>query len=480
MIRPVPGNLMQWSLVYLISEWSIRFVMLVYVPQRRSAAASRTWLLLIFLLPWPGLVLYALFGRIYVSKRRLELQARASRFIRTVQDQMGEHKYSGTALPETSAAIGVLAARLADFEPFGGNEFELIADYDGAIDRLVGDIDSARDHVHLLYYILGNDETGRKISEALARAAKRGVKCRVMLDAVGSKPGLRRLAPRMRAEGSEVLEALPVGFFRHNASRFDLRNHRKLAVIDGRIGHAGSQNLVNPCFVKGYPNEELGVRVTGPVVVQLQAIFLADHYFETGVPMDPQGLFPQLTAAGDSVAQLVPSGPGYPRENAQELMVTLLYSARRRVVITTPYFVPDEPFLEAVGTAVLRGVEVNLVLSQHANQLVTQLAQRSYYDELLAAGVRVHLYQPHFLHAKHISIDDEIVAIGSTNIDIRSFALNAEVMVVIYDPKVAAKLRAIQEGYFAKSHLLNAEEWSKRPLGTRTIQSIARLADSLL
>ena len=133
-----------------------------------------------------------------------------------------------------------------------------------------------------------------------------------------------------------------------------------------------------------------------------------------------------------------------------------------------------------MGTAVLRGVEVNLVLSQHANQLVTQLAQRSYYDELLAAGVRVHLYQPRFLHAKHISIDDEIVAIGSTNIDIRSFALNAEVMVVIYDPKVAAKLRAIQEGYFAKSHLLTAEEWSKRPVGTRTIQSIARLADSLL
>ena len=161
-------------------------------------------------------------------------------------------------------------------------------------------------------------------------------------------------------------------------------------------------------------------------------------------------------------------------------MVTLLYSARERVVITTPYFVPDEPFLEAVRSAVLRGVDVRLVVSEHANQLVTQLAQRSYYDDLLAAGVKVYLYEPHFLHAKHLSIDDGIVLIGSANIDIRSFALNAEVNMLIYDPEVAAKLRGLQEKYFAHSHLLNAEAWRKRPLWTRTIQSIARLADSLL
>jgi cardiolipin synthase len=160
--------------------------------------------------------------------------------------------------------------------------------------------------------------------------------------------------------------------------------------------------------------------------------------------------------------------------------VTLLYSAHERVVITTPYFVPDEPFLQAVRTAVLRGVEVHLVLSQHANQLVTQLAQRSYYDELLGAGVVIHLYQPHFLHAKHLSVDNDLVLIGSTNIDIRSFALNEEVNVLIYDPKVAAELRAIQEGYFARSQTLSAGEWRQRPVFTRTLQNIARLMDSLL
>jgi cardiolipin synthase A/B len=253
-----------------------------------------------------------------------------------------------------------------------------------------------------------------------------------------------------------------------------------MAVIDGVIGHTGSQNIVNPNFVKGHPNEELTVRIMGPVVVQLQAVFLADYFFESGAGLDELGLFPEPTSCGGMVAQVVPSGPGYQRENGQELMVALLYAARERVVITTPYFVPDEPFFQAVRSAVLRGVEVHLVLSEHANQLVTQLAQRSYYDDLLGAGVIIHLYQPRFLHAKHLSIDDHLVLIGSTNIDIRSFALNAEVNVLIYDCELAAKLRRVQEGYFAASHLLKAEEWARRPLRTRVVQNVARLADSLL
>lgn len=471
---------MSWSLLYLISEWAIRMVMLIYVPQRRAAAASRTWLLLIFLLPWPGLILYAIFGRIYVSKRRIALQKRASHYIRAVQDQMDTHVFARTSLPSDSTAIASLAARLGDFEPFGGNHIELLTDYAGSINRLVIDIDAAKYHVHLLYYIYGNDETGRKVADALARAAKRGVKCRVLMDAVGSQDALRHLAPRMRLDGIEVNAMLPVRFFHSNPARFDLRNHRKIAVIDGRIGYTGSQNIVDPGFVKNFPNEELTVRVTGLVVAQLQGIFLADHYFETGGALEHPELFPHLPHTGESIAQLVPSGPGYERENGQELMVSLLYSARKRVVVTTPYFVPDEPFLQAIRCAAFRGVEVDVVLSAHANQRVTQWAQRSFYDELLQAGIRVHLYEPHFLHAKHMSIDDHLVLIGSMNIDIRSFALNAEVNILIYDPVIAAQLRAVQEKYFANSRRLDATEWANRSLAVRTVQSVARLADSLL
>ncbi len=186
---------MHWSLAYLICEWSIRLVMLIYVPQRRNAAASRTWLLLIFFQPVPGLILYAMFGRIYVSKKRIEQQMRASRRIRAAQSELGVRKFTGPKLPADAAPILALAARLGDFEPFGGNCVELLTDYAGSIDALVKDIDRAEHHVHLLYYIYGDDETGRKVAEALGRAAKRGVKCRVMMDSVGSKQALKHLAP---------------------------------------------------------------------------------------------------------------------------------------------------------------------------------------------------------------------------------------------------------------------------------------------
>jgi cardiolipin synthase A/B len=469
-----------WSLLYLISEWVIRFVMLIYVPQRRSAAASRTWLLFIFLLPWPGLAFYWLFGRIYLPVRRVQMQERASKFIREAQAQIGARVTVEPALPAALQCIPGLARRLGDFETLAGNNVELLPDYAGTIEHIIGDIEAAQQHVHLLFYIFLADQTGQRVAQALERAATRGVSCRVLMDAVGSRQGLEKLAPKMRSNGVEVLEMLPVGLFRRNAARFDLRNHRKIVVIDGRVGYTGSQNIVNPEFVKGYPNEELMVRVTGPVVAQLQAMFLADHYSETGNVFDPGELYPKLEYAGNSPAQLVPSGPGYGRENGRELIIAMLYGAQERIVITTPYFVPDEPFLHAVCAARLRrGIEVHLVLSKHANQLVTQFAQRSYYDDLLEAGIEIHLYRPHFLHAKHLTIDDDIALIGSTNMDIRSFALNAEINLIVYDSAIVRQLRAMQERYFANSELLESALW-KCPLGARIVQNTARLMDSFL
>lgn len=470
---------MHWSLVYLFSEWAIRFVMLIYVPQRRSAAASRTWLLLIFLLPWPGLVLYALFGRIYVPKRRIEMQERASRRICEVQAQLRAAE-TAPQLPAHLQPVAHLGRTLGDFDVSSGNSIELLTDYTGAIDRLIADTDAARESVHMLFYIFEADETGRRVADALARAARRGVECRVMMDAVGSKHGLRGLAPGLRKEGGEVQEMLPAGLFRRSTARFDLRNHRKIAVMDGCIGYTGSQNIVNPAFVKGYPNEELLARVTGPVVAQLQAVFLADHYFETAQPLTYQDHFPQLPATGPSPAHLLPSGPGYGRENGQEFIAALLYAARHRVVITTPYFVPDEPILQSIISATDRGVEVHLVVSMHANQLVTQWAQQSFYETLLECGVAIHLYEPRFLHAKHLTVDDDIALLGSTNMDIRSFALNAEINLVVYDPSVVSRMKEVQQRYFAHSERLSAQVWKRRSLARKVLQNSARLADSLL
>jgi cardiolipin synthase len=455
---------------------------LFYVPNRRTPAAARTWLLLIFLLPWPGLILYAAIGRIYLPKKRVELQTLASRMIRrarfqikAVSDAAG---MSASPLAERAAA---LATNLGDFKPLGGNDIQLLSDYRVSIELLIADIEAAAHHVHLLYYIFENDPTGRRVSDALIGASKRGVKCRVLMDAVGSARGLRRLAPKLRDAGIEVTAVLPVGVWRRNAAwRIDLRNHRKIAVIDGRIGYTGSQNIVDPLFIRGMPNEELVARCTGPVVAHLQAIFFVDRAIETDRMLDEPEVFPDVPAAGTAVAQLLPSGPGYGRENVQALMVDLIHSARKRVVITTPYFVPDAPFLQAIQTAVLRGAEVHLVVPTRSNLLVTNLAQQSYYTELLESGVIIHLYRPHFLHAKHLSVDEEVAVIGSSNIDIRSFALNAEASLLIYDAAVIAQLSEIHARYFANSDVLTREVWDRRSVIARTSQNIARLADSLL
>lgn len=463
--------------LYVLSEWVIRLIMLVYVPQRRSPAAARTWLLLIFLLPWPGFLLYAVIGRIKFPAWRFARQREVSGIIREWQRTRPVASESGGP----GGSVPALVHALGDFRALEGNTIELLPDYDASIARLAAEIDGARESVHLLYYIFADDDRGGTVVNAVLRAKARGVECRVLVDAVGSRKfELSALLAKLRAAGIPAHEALPAGLFRRGAARFDLRNHRKVAVIDQRVAFTGSQNLVNPGFVPGYPNEELVSRVTGPVVLQLQVVFLQDWFFETGeLPLDPKDV-EMPAATGGSVAQVLPSGPGYERENAQELLVHLFHRAERRIVITTPYFVPDTPFLQALRTAVRRGVEVRLVVAYPVDKWVMALAQRSYFDELLAAGVRIHMYRPHFLHAKHVSIDDDLAIVGSVNMDIRSFALNAEVALLVYDPEVVSALRAVQERYFAHSTELTAEAWARRPVWVRVAQNTARLGDSLL
>jgi cardiolipin synthase len=470
-----------WGLMYVLSEWVIRLVMLVYVPQQRSADAARAWLVLIFLVPWPGLVLYALIGRIRYPKKRLEDEARAVLRIRSVQTEMAtQSAFRPPELTNQARRTAGLVERLGAFGALGGNHVELLPDYQPAIDRLVQDIEAAKHHVHLLFYIFAPDATGRKVAAAVERAARRGVSCRLLLDAMGSAGGLRHLAPELRKAGVEVNAALPVDYFRRNAARLDLRNHRKLAVIDGGIGYVGSQNIVDPTFLAAYPNEELLARVVGPVVVQLQAVFLADRYQETESRLELSELLPPRTVGGEASAQVLPSGPGYPHENQQTVLVDLLHEARERVVITTPYFVPDEPFLEAMVTAALRGAEVRLVVPEHSNKLVTNWAQESHYARLLDAGIHIHLYAPHFLHAKHVTVDRFVAVVGSVNMDIRSFALDSEVSLLVYDAKVVAAFEAVQARYFAGSREVSRDVWSQRSLLRRVAQNTARLADSLL
>jgi cardiolipin synthase len=273
---------------------------------------------------------------------------------------------------------------------------------------------------------------------------------------------------------------LPVSLWPWRKARLDLRNHRKIAVIDGRIGYTGSQNLVDAEFKQGLAYEDLMVRVTGPVVLELQYVFAADWFLETNEVLDSEDEFPGPEIAGSVPAQLLPSGPAFPTQNNQRLFVALVHGARKQVVLTTPYFIPDEPLLQAMQTASLRGVNVHLVVSEKGDSRTVTLAQESYFEELLEARVKIHLYRKNFLHAKHLSIDDAVAVIGSSNLDIRSFALNAEVMLVIYDSNVTAQLAAEQERYYANSCLLTLATWEQRSFGAKVVQNLARLLSPLL
>jgi cardiolipin synthase A/B len=331
-----------------------------------------------------------------------------------------------------------------------------------------------------MFFIFADDAATAPIVEALGRAVKRGVRCRVLADAIGSRRGLRTLRPKLAALGVEVHAMLPVNLLPWRKARVDLRNHRKVVVIDGQLGYVGSQNLVAADFKKGLAYEDLMARVTGPVVLELQYIFAADWFVETNQLLDGDQEFPGPTICGAIPAQGLASGPAFPTQNNHRLFVALIHGASKRVVLTTPYFIPDEPLFQAMQTAPVRGVDVHLVVSEKGDQRVVALAQESYYEELLEAGVHVHVYGKNFLHAKHLSIDDSVALIGSSNLDIRSFALNAEVMLLIYDAGITAQLAVEEDRYLTNSRLLTIAAWEQRSFMRRFVQNLARLLSPLL
>lgn len=474
-------DLSSWAWIFLGSEWAIRLIALIVVPLRRTPAAAKAWLLLIFFEPWLGLIIYLLIGRAKLLRCQSEQLARLPQAMSKVVERLNNHE--NRFHPEVGAALApavTLAENLGQSPILGGNAVELLVDYSGTIAAIVQDIDRATNHVHLLFYIFADDDVSAAVIEALGRAVKRGVACRVLADAIGSRIGLRTLRPKLTAMGVAVHAMLPVSLLPWRKARLDLRNHRKIVVIDGRVGYTGSQNLISGNFKPGIVNDELMVRVTGPVVMELQYVFVADWFLETNEVLNGAGEFPDPQIAGSVAAQVLPSGPDFPTQNNQRLFVALVHGARNRVVLTTPYFIPDDPLLQAMQTAVLRGVQVHLVVSEIGDHPIVSWAQESYYEGLLEAGVTIHQYTDGFLHAKHLSVDDSVAVIGTSNLDIRSFALNAEVMLMIYDHDTVARLETEQQRYFSGSRMLTLELWAQRSFGRKLRQNLARLLSPLL
>jgi cardiolipin synthase len=343
---------------------------------------------------------------------------------------------------------------------------------------------------HIEFYILAFDPTTRPFFTAMEQAVARGVAVRVLVDHLGSLkyPGFRRARQELTRIGVDWRLMLPVQPLRGRYQRPDLRNHRKLMVVDGRIGFVGSLNMIDPGYeTRGNRRRhlrwrDLMVRVEGPVVQEIEAVFDTDWFSET----DEMPGRTALDATADDedpatlLAQIAPSGPAFDSENNLALFNSLLYAAEHRVSITSPYFVPDESLLAAILTAARRGVAVELFVGEIGDQFFVFHAQHSYYRELLQAGVRIYEYAaPTILHAKHMSIDDHVSVVGSSNMDIRSFQLDLEVMMLVSGRSFTKQLQAVEDEYRSRSKELTSDAWERRGFLHAFVDGIARLTSAV-
>ncbi|MBL8747148.1 MAG: cardiolipin synthase [Phycisphaerae bacterium] len=440
--------------LYLGSEWIIRIGMIPIVLRRRRPESALAWLTTIFFIPWIGLSAYVVFGRQRLGRRHVAQIREAVRVVRrTRRSGIEGESPARSGVPARHHDLIALAELVGAMPTRKGNHVEMISNSEAMVRRLIADIDEAKHHVHIDMYIYADDETGARVNQALARAVSRGVHCRLLVDAHGSRAFLAGSAGTLRRAGVEIYPQLSVSPFRLLLERIDVRNHRKLAVIDGRVGYVGSQNIVNPDYGSGHfgPWRDLTVRVTGPGVHQLQVVFMEDWYAERRVILSGDDLFPAPDQGGAVTIQIVPSGAAFEADALKDLIVAAIHEAEKRIIITTPYFIPGETALAALRIAVRRGVRVDLVVPERANHPIVSAAGRSYLRELARAGANVYLHQSGLLHAKTITVDDALAVIGSSNFDIRSFDLNLELNLLLFGKQVSLDVLEQQELYIGES-----------------------------
>ena len=480
-----------WTYLYVGIDVVLRLISLVVVPRNRRPGSALAWLLAIMVLPIVGFPLFLLLGRSQLPKRRLAKQKAVNRLLRVRAHEIPDSELDEDAPSWLQSAVQ-LNRELGAFPLTGNNSAELEIDYDTSIARMAEDIRTARESVHVLFYIMGLDEVTEDFFEALAERADAGVTVRVLYDhwgAVSHRAVYRAMRQKLDAHGIQHAPMMPIHLFRDGAfQRPDLRNHRKMVIVDGEIGWMGSQNLIAAHYDKpanirrGLHWQETMARFRGPIVSELNLLFASDWYYESDEMLDEQTLVrPSPDTSGTYECQLVPSGPGFVAENNLLLFNQLFYSATRHIVAVSPYFVPDESMLSALITAARRGVEVELFVSEIGDQFLVFHAQRSYYSTLLDAGVKIWLYRaPTILHAKHVTIDDSVSVIGSSNMDMRSFLLQMECSLMVGGTDFMEKMREVVDTYRSRSRQLTREEWESRPRTMQVIDNLCRLASSVV
>ncbi len=463
-------------------------VAVIVAPRNRRPSSALAWILLITLLPIIGILLFGLIGSPKLPQSRRDKQQHMDELIAERGSNLDDPSRSeGT--PRWLPSVARLNQTVGAMPLLDNNEARLLTSFEDQLAALIAAAEGARRYLHVEFYILSYDATTAPFFAALGNAVRRGVTVRVLLDHLGSRPypGYRKTRKELDRLGVTWELMLPVQPLRGRYQRPDLRNHRKLLVADGELAYVGSLNLIDPSYDKranrrkGLVWKDLLAEVRGPVVHEIDAVFVSDWYSETDELLtSSREQAPPEGRQGDLLAQVAPSGPAFSTENNLSLFNTLIYYAQRRLSITSPYFVPDESLLSAITTAAHRGVAVELFVGGIGDQFFVFHAQHSYYEELLDAGVRIYLYPaPSILHAKHLSVDEQVSVVGSSNMDMRSFQLDLEVMLMICGRAFTDELRAVEDEYRRVSHELTREEWAARTFMHGLADDLTRLTSAV-
>ena len=466
----------------LLADLFIRIgLSLRVIMHKRPYGVSLAWLVVVLLVPFLGGFFYLILGENRIPEKREE-RARVSynhyqHWLKTLRQRA---PVSWQNINPECEPLHRQAVALVGLPAMAGNNLTLFTDPEEIIRSIIAEIDRARSTCHMQYYIWHEGGRIDQVIEALMRAAARGVACRILVDSIGSRDFLKgAAAATMKAAGIRVQESLPAGLIKALFHRIDIRNHRKLTVIDGEIAFTGSMNMADPEVF----NMEAGVgkwidvmvKVEGPVVESLAGTFISDWFLDSdlgqfrseSLTKDIEtvrqlgDIHPQPVKGGMAI-QFVPSGPGFAAETIHSLLLTTIYAARKELIITTPYFIPDDPLLVALKAAAQRGVKVALILPKKNNFRLVHYASRARYEELALSGVEIHLFHGGLLHSKTITVDRDFSLFGSVNLDMRSCWLNFEATLFIYCRSFTLQLVAVQQEYLEQSEKLDLEEFQLR------------------
>ena len=468
---------MTWLLLTLHVLLIAGFGLRILLRRDMRPDVRLAWLMVIVLLPYVSCLLYYLFGEVALGRvpgrRRLNVREFCQTRGSALATAPGPMPQARPAIPDQWLPAFRYASSINGFVPLPGHRAELMRDGAHARAQMLADMDAARHEINVLYYIWLDDSTGTDVAHALMRAAQRGVTCRAMVDGLGSRALTRSpLWQQMRQAGVHLAIALPISNLLKVmlTSRIDLRNHRKITLIDGRINYCGSQNCADEGFrikARYAPWVDIMLRLQGPVVSQMQLIFASDWLQASGKTFAPHAPVAAAAQAPGFPALAIAEGPTERRRSTPQLVSTLIAGARRELVISTPYFIPDATVLEALCAVAWRGVAVTLILPARNDSWIVGAASRSHYRRLLSAGVRILEFRPGLLHAKTLCVDGEITLVGSTNLDVRSFVLNFENNVLLQDAAVPAAVRRRQQDYAAQADAVTLEQvhawhWTRR------------------